>query len=96
MIKKTCGPKERHAIAILLDRHCKTVDGYAHYDEGYSDYAIAEEMGRPELHGTVAGMRLAVYGKIRVPKEEHREQSNKLQALEMRIAALEAMMGAVR
>lgn len=82
--------KMTHFQAVLLGeelkKHCKTVDGMAVYDEGYDDRKVAALVDANMSHLSVAGLRRAMFGDLKMG----RPGEPNIKELLKRIEALEA------
>lgn len=76
--------KQRHEISLILNQHCKSVDGHAVYDAGWDDAAVAMAAGvaHPNAHRSVSYMRDRIYGPIRRSAAPEDKLSDRLAVLE--------------
>lgn len=106
MKKSTMTHVQTIALHALMSQHCqKGDDGYARYEEGWDDDRILAEINktnptdRPYSKPSVTNLRLAMFGKVRVPPVAGvADQLAKLQAevasMQERLTALEQWAGA--
>lgn len=88
-------PKQRFDMNLMLNAHCKTIDGYAVYDEGWDDLRVAAELGIPL--NSVGYIRRSVFGKLKsafVAKED-KTLVARVDRLEAQVAKLVAALGGV-
>lgn len=79
--------KEHFEVSVTLHKHCKSVDGYAVYDEGWNDARIAKELDVTVPN--VGYVRRNVFGNFKqLPRLAVRSYASKA-TLEQRIADLE-------
>lgn len=88
--------KQRHNISMLLNQHCKAVDGYSVYEKGWDDDRIAQQTGVQP--GSVGYMRRGVFGKrkpvVAAPRKKDVVEA-RLARLEDQVAKLVASLGGV-
>ena len=80
-------------VGSFLQTVCKTVDGFAVYDDGWSDASVADkfpEIGPVNPH-TIGALRVELFGKFKRvgPQSEIDSLRDVVTALQQRIIALE-------
>lgn len=95
---ETDPPRTRHVLKQaqviqlyqLLKQHCRTVDGFAVYEEGWSDKAVAEAFGCTPAN--VAGVRVGTLGGLRPLSSAARTAlDRRLDELETEVEALKGV-----
>lgn len=82
---------QKHKLLKLIETVCREEEGYAAYDDGWSDERVASiataTLGFPVSRNNVRGLRAQIIGPTR-----DRKPADDLDALRRRVAKLEAIV----
>jgi hypothetical protein len=85
--------RDRHRLALLLNNHCSSVDGYAVYEDGWDDHRVAAELSLSVA--MVSYARRGIFGKYAPApvKEKKVDLATRVADLEAQVEKLVAALG---